>query len=94
MKIGNPDRWRQRLLSLKRFIEPRTEARFHTQRLQDKYAHPNDALFGRVSPILDGVEEYNHDEVVRPISVYDKGPKSLVALQSLPEKHDHFRRPR
>jgi hypothetical protein len=93
MEIGDANARGKGILSLESLIETFAKVDFYTHGLQDKDTHSNQALLGRIVFAIQGVEKDKNQEIMRPIRVNDKGPKSLVALQDFPEEHNHFRSP-
>lgn len=93
MEIGYSDAGRQSLLPFEIFVQALPKVWLNTQSLQDKDAHANEPLFCWVMPLVHCVEKEKNHEVVRPIRVNDKRSEPFIALQSLPEEHDHFRSP-
>jgi hypothetical protein len=93
VEVGNAyARWK-RLLSFKCLVEALPEIGLYTQRLQNKDAHSHQALFRRVVALVDGVVQHKDYKVMSSISVDDERAEALVALQGLPEEHDHLGRP-
>jgi len=85
-------RW-ERLLSLKRLVEAFPEVWLNAECLEDEHAHAHETLFRRIVTLVDGVVQNKNHKVMCSVSVNDERAKALVALQSLPEKHDHLGRP-
>ena len=61
--------------------------------LQDEDTHPNYTLFRWIGFILHSVEYDESHEFMASISVNNERAESLVALDSLPKQHYHFRSP-
>lgn len=77
-------------MRLKFHIQALPEIRGHTHGLENEDAHPDHALFGGVGFVRNGVEDAENDKIVRAIGVNDERPKALIALQRLPEQHQHL----
>lgn len=93
MEVRYPDAWRKRLLSLECLVKALAKVRLNTERLQYEHAHAHQALLSGIIALIDRIVQHKDHEIMRSVSVYDEGTEALVALQSLPEKHDHFGRP-
>lgn len=89
-EVGNANGLRERVLCLEFQIQALPEIRVHAHGLENEDAHPDHALFGGVRFVRNGVEDAENDKIVRAVGVDDKRPKALVALQRLPEEHQHL----
>ena len=93
MKILNSDARREGCLALECLVEALPKIRLRTQSLQDEYTHSDKALLSRIVPVVDSIEEDEHNEIVGSAGVYNERTEPLVALQCLPKKHYHLRSP-
>lgn len=93
VEVGYTYARRKRLLTFERFVETLAKLWLDTQSLEDENAHAHKALLGRIIALVDCVIEDQDDKVMGPVGVDDEGAEALVALQSLPEEHDHLRSP-
>ena len=89
-EVGYANSLRECILRLKFHIQALPEIRGHTHGLENEDAHPDHALFGGVGFVRNGVEDAENDKIVRAIGVNDERPKALIALQRLPEQHQHL----
>lgn len=94
VKVGYTYARRKRLLAFERFVEALAKLWLDTQSLEHENAHAHKALLGRIITLIDCVVEDQDDKVMGPVGIDDEGAEALVALQSLPEEHDHLRGPR
>jgi hypothetical protein len=93
VKVWYADAWWKRLLAFKCLVEAFAELWLDAQCLEDKDAHAHKALLGRVVALINGIVQNQDDKVVGSVGVDDERAEALVALQSLPEEHDHLGRP-
>lgn len=67
LEIGNMNALWQGVLALEFIIQALSEIWLDTHGLQNKDAHPNDTLFGRISFILNSIKKAEDHEVMRAI---------------------------
>jgi hypothetical protein len=80
MEVGYTYALREGFLVLETFIEAFSKVGLHTHGLQDEYAHANQTLLRGVVFLVNGVEEYENDKVMRSVRINDEGSEPLVAL--------------
>jgi hypothetical protein len=85
MEVGDSDALGKRLLAFEALVEAFAEVGLYAHSLQDENAHADETLLRRVVLVIHRVEQYQNNEVMRPIGVDYEGSESLVALECLPE---------
>lgn len=77
---------RQHVLRRQGSVELRPELLLHTQGLQDEDTRSHNTLLSRIVLAIDGIEEYQDDEIPSALGVDQIAAEALVALQQLPEQ--------
>lgn len=93
MEILYSDAGRKTVLSFKCLIQAFPKIRLNAQSLENKNAHPDKALLGRIISLVDSIKQDQHHKIVRSVRINDERPKTLVTLKGFPKEHNHFRGP-
>lgn len=80
-------------MTLKFLVEELPKIRLGTECLEDKHAHPYNALLCGIQPTLQGIEEHQNHEFVPLVTIDDERSKASIALQGFPKKHDYLGSP-